>query len=98
VVRERRRGPKAAILGATNHDKGTIRLTYPFPTDSTADDRPATKPTDEIEITSEMIDAGVRFLESSMVDSFMSIHREFVEDFLRSAIVGGCSRKSDANL
>lgn len=59
-----------------------------------AADRPALKSTDEIEITPEMIEAGVEFLENSMVSSFMSVHSDFVEDFLRSAIVGGRSRKS----
>ena len=51
---------------------------------------------EEIEVTPEMIEAGMRFLEDRGVSTEFA-YREFIAEFLMSTIRGGCFRKVRAN-
>jgi hypothetical protein len=51
---------------------------------------------EEIEVTPEMVDAGMRFLEDRGVSTEFA-YPEFVGEFLMSAIRGGRFRKARAN-
>jgi len=58
----------AAAMNRATKNWGTISLTYHDPTDRDDGDRPATKPTDEIEITHEMVQAGVEEFWSRLTE------------------------------
>jgi hypothetical protein len=45
---------------------GTIPLTYQTPDVDSGRDRPATKPTDEIEVTPKMIEAGGEVMDDAL--------------------------------
>ena len=65
---------------------GTIRLTYQPTSPSSVADRPATKPTEEIEVTAAMIAAGldefwIRLMELSPAPSEVSIAEEALRAF-----------------
>ena len=61
-------------------------MTYQTPTCSTADDRPATKPTEEIEVTPEMIEAATCVVVSWLDDRGVGFCELVAEQALAAAI------------
>jgi hypothetical protein len=70
-----------------------MHLTYQTPNVDIAGGRSAT----EFDIPPEMIAAGVEFLENSTVGSFMTVHPQFVEDFIIHLMLVRLRRNSRPN-